>query len=325
MKKRSLLIIWILVAALVWWSVRDLDLAQVWVPLAQLKPLALVGLFLLDLFILSAFGLPWWYVLRALGQRVPLIAVVLYRIAGFGWSYFIPGPFIGGEPLQVMALERRHGVPVPVALASVALDRILEWLVNLLVVILGLGMLAQLVALSPLLRGLVLLATVGFLLTCALYFIAVWRGRHPLSRLMGRLPTALQSKLARMVPLVRDTEDQLAQAGARHLGWPLLLVALSWLFVLFDYWLLMAMLGQRLTVWQLLAAITINRVAFLVPVPGGVGAVEASQVLVMRLLGLDPTIGLAHSLVVRVRDVITGGFGVLWSLRVIEPSSRRQP
>jgi len=325
MKKRSLLIIWILVAALVWWSVRDLDLAQVWVPLAQLQPLALAALFLLDVFILSAFGLPWWYILRALGQRVPLIAVVLYRIAGFGWSYFIPGPFIGGEPLQVMALERRHGVPMPVALASVALDRILEWLVNLLVVILGLGMLAQLVALSPWLRGLVLMATVGLLLSFILYFVAVWRGQRPLSTLMQRLPTALQSKAARMRPLVSDTENQLAQAGARHLGWPLLLVALSWVFVLFDYWLLMAMLGQRMTVWQLLAAITINRVAFLVPVPGGVGAVEASQILVMRLLGLDPTIGLAHSLAVRVRDIITGGFGVLWSLRVIEPSSRRQP
>ena len=318
--KRWLGLIWILVGGLVWWSLRDLNWGAVWQPLSRLHPVWLVGLLLLDTLILSCFGLPWWMILKSLGQRVSLRAIVSYRIAGFGWSYFIPGPFIGGEPFQVLALERLHGVPVSAALASVALDRLLEWFINLIIVILGLGMLAQLMALSPLLRGLFVAVTLGVVGALLAYLMVVWRGARPLAHLLGRWPRVPP----RLSTLIAETEHQLAQAGARQLGLPLLVVAASWVLVLLDYWLLMAMLGQQLTIWQLLAAITINRVAFLVPVPGGVGAVEASQVLVMRWLGLDPAIGLAHSLVVRMRDVLTGGAGLLWSMRVIAPSTRRQ-
>ena len=312
LKKRWQIIIWILVAALLVWAVRDMDWTSVWAAVSHIRPVWLGLLLLFNLFTMACFGLPWWLILRSFGQRVSLWTLILYRIAGFGWSYFIPGPFIGGEPLQVLAL-RRANVPMSVAVASVALDRVLEWLVNLGVMLIGLGILSQLVALPLALRSLTMVVVVGVLAAMLLYMVAAFTGRKPLTQLLPRLPRLSVT----IVYTIRDAELRLAEVGLPSLLGPVLMVALSWLLVLLDYWLLMALLGLRLSLWQLLAAITVNRVAFLVPIPAGLGAVEGSQILVMHLLGLDVSIGLAHSLLSRVRDMLTGALGLFISARLM--------
>ncbi|MEZ4615287.1 MAG: hypothetical protein R2867_07215 [Caldilineaceae bacterium] len=43
------------------------------------------------------------------------------------------------------------------------------------------------------------------------------------------------------------------------------------------------------------------RVAILLPMPAGIGTLETSLVLAFRFLHLDPTVGLALSLVIRTR------------------------
>lgn len=311
-KKRWQLLIWILVVALVVWAIQDIQWAAVWAPVSRLHPLWLGLLLLFNLFTMACFGLPWWLILRTLGQRVSLWALILHRIAGFGWSYFIPGPFIGGEPWQVLALRRR-AVPMSVAVTSVALDRALEWLVNLGVMLAGLGILLQLVALPIAVRLAALVAVAAVLMALLLYIGAAFTGRRPLTRVLPHLPRLP----APWAHAVREAEARLAQAGLRSLAGPVLAVMVSWVLVLLDYWLLMAMLGLRLSLWRLLAVITVNRVAFLVPVPAGLGAVEGSQILVMHLLGLDVSIGLAHSLLSRLRDMITGALGLFISARLM--------
>ncbi len=67
------------------------------------------------------------------------------------------------------------------------------------------------------------------------------------------------------------------------------LVSLSvWLGMVFEYWLMTYFLGLRLSLMQAVSALTAARLAFLTPLPGGLGALEASQVLALQTLGLDP-------------------------------------
>ncbi len=48
----------------------------------------------------------WWLILRAESPRVPFLPLVAYRLAAFGPEVtFTPGPQ-GGEPLQVLYLQR---------------------------------------------------------------------------------------------------------------------------------------------------------------------------------------------------------------------------
>jgi uncharacterized membrane protein YbhN (UPF0104 family) len=91
----------------------------------------------------------------------------------------------------------------------------------------------------------------------------------------------------------------------------LLVSVLSWGLMLFEFWVSLAWLGLTLGPWQLIIALTINRFAFLAPLPGGLGALEAGQVLAMTAIGQPPTIGVSQGLVIRLRDVLIGAAG-LW-------------
>jgi hypothetical protein len=51
--------------------------------------------------------------------------------------------------------------------------------------------------------------------------------------------------------------------------------------------------------------------------PGGLGALEAGQMLALQSMGFNPAIGLAMSLWIRVRDTALGLIGVWWGAGLI--------
>jgi glycosyltransferase 2 family protein len=81
--------------------------------------------------------------------------------------------------------------------------------------------------------------------------------------------------------------------------------------MVFEYWLTIRILGVYMQPAQVIAALTAARLAFLLPVPAGLGVLEAGQVAAMHLLGFDPVVGISASLLIRARDITLGAVG-LW-------------
>jgi len=100
-----------------------------------------------------------------------------------------------------------------------------------------------------------------------------------------------------------------------------LLSALIWGMMALGYWLALSFLGIPVSWLQAVAVLTAASVAFLFPLPGGLGALEASQVLAMEALGFASALGLSISLIIRGRDILLGGLGILWGGVL----ARRQP
>ena len=116
--------------------------------------------------LLPMFG-RWSVILRSQGYEVPFWSVARYSLGGFAISYITPGPQFGGEPYQVIQLNRKHEVPLSQATASVTIEKMLMLLTNLLFLIPGVILLLQsslfatdnlTIALVPGLFGLLLLA-----------------------------------------------------------------------------------------------------------------------------------------------------------------------
>jgi uncharacterized membrane protein YbhN (UPF0104 family) len=63
-----------------------------------------------NVIVVVSFSGRWWLILRAQGQRLPYWSLAGYRLAGFGITYFTPGPQLGGEP-QVYLITHREHVP----------------------------------------------------------------------------------------------------------------------------------------------------------------------------------------------------------------------
>ena len=88
--------------------------------------------------------------------------------------------------------------------------------------------------------------------------------------------------------------------------------ALTWGVMIAEFYAMASFLGVSLSLAQLIALLTAARVAFLLPLPGGLGTLEASQVWALELMGFNPAVGLGLSLLIRLRDVSLGLLGLWW-------------
>jgi len=315
MKKNApwLLLFWLLAPLLIWWALRDIRLEEILSAFGRLGAGQILTLIALNAIVVLTMAGRWWLILRAQGYPLSYLSVARYRLVSFGISYFTFGPQFGGEPAQVYFLRSQHGIPTASALASVSLDKILELLANFLFLLAGItaalltGLLADLAPFQV-----VAWIALPFVLLVA-YTAAVWTGKAPLASFFNRLPQR-NDRLKRIGQGITSAESQISQFCQRK---PRVVLAAS-LFslltgatMLLEYWVTLHFLGIQVTWLQTVAVMTAAMVSFLFPLPGGLGALEASQVLAMTALGFSPAMGLSASLLIRIRDISLGGLGLL--------------
>ncbi len=315
-KLRFAHLLWLLVPLLIWWALKDIPYKQVIEALAVLKAWQIFVLLAVNLAILLLFSGRWWFILKSMGHSVHYFLLTFYRIASFSVSYFTPGTQFGGEPLQVFLIQRRHGVPAPQAISSVFLDKVIEVLANFTFLVIGLAT----ILLSGYSSGRFQLWPFGLALLVLflplLHLALLRRGVLPLKLLLGKLtPRSLAwPAVSRILALSVQTETELSeyfQKNPSAVGVAVLISGLTWAVMIFEYGLMLAFLGVHLSLAQTISALTAARLAFLVPVPAGLGVLEASQVFALQTLGYSPGLGLSLGLLIRARDVLTGLMG-LW-------------
>lgn len=85
-----------------------------------------------------------------------------------------------------------------------------------------------------------------------------------------------------------------------------------------EFALITSFLHIELNASQTIAAWTASWLAFLVPWPGGLGALEASQVLAFGAFGVSAAAAIGVTLVIRARDLLIGGLGLLLAGRGVQ-------
>jgi uncharacterized protein (TIRG00374 family) len=307
-------VILLILAGLLYFSLRNAPFIEIWNALSQLK-LSQIGILLaINVAVILAMTARWWVIVRAENPSIPFLPLVRYRLSVFGLSYFTPGPQVGGEPLQVFYLKQNHGLTFARATSAVIMDKLLEFLANFLLI--GAGLTAALrVGIIPrsgmqALGSLIPMAVI--LLWPAVHLLLLHRGKYPVSGLI-RFASPLIGNPA-WARLIIVSERMAASFTRRRL--PALLGALffslaTWAGMAAEYFLMAEFLNVHLSFEQILAALTAALFAFLMPLPGGLGALEASQVYALTAMGYTPAIGISLSLLMRARDVLNGGLGLL--------------
>jgi len=317
---------WSLVVALLAWALRGISLVDIGRVLSRLGIAQLAALLALNLLILWSFTWRWWAVLRALGYSIPTRLLAVYRLAAFAVSYLTPGPQFGGEPLQVFVLSRRQALPTSTAIASVVLDKTLELISSFTFLIVGVVAVLRL-NLIPVPAQTPLLALSLVLLSLpAAYLAFSCRGARPATWLLGRFPAAARRwpGYKRFSRSLAEGEIQVGRLCREQSTWLLVAIALSgisWVFVLAEAWMAMQFLGITLGPAQAIGVVAAGRLAFLLPFPGGLGALEVSQILAVGALGFSRTDGVALGLLIRSRDLLLAGVGA-WLAVILAPELR---
>ena len=307
----------LLSVALLVWVARTISLRATLDTLKQLGTSELILLVAINIAVLTTFTGRWWLLLHTLGQRIPIWRLMGYRLTAFAISYFTPGSHFGGEPYQVFAVSHFHNVPVPISLAAITLDKLLEMLINLAVLVAGaLILIAMQSGLAPWIEWQIALYALLLLAVPTSLLIALWRGRHPLTGVIQFVSKIIRRPLQKSgwAQTIQQSEVQaiwLCRGHPRMVGLAFLITIFTWVGVIWEYWLLTNMLGLSLSTQQLVASLVAARIAILLPVPAGLGALEAGQMLAMESLGLDPNVGVAIAVVIRARDVVSGLVGLV--------------
>jgi uncharacterized protein (TIRG00374 family) len=308
---------WLAIPIFLWWSFRNTSFQDIWDTLLHLNLSALLILAALNAAILILLTARWWLILRAQGYPRSYPALVGYRLAAFGVTYFTPGPQMGGEPLQAYLLHRKQAVPQATAVASVTLDKLLELLANFSFLVVG----VTTTLVSGILGRQNTIGLIGFPLILLalplLYLLALSLGRRPLAwvfeRFAQRFPNS--GRIYKIRGVVHSAEDEVAafrqeQPGKVTLA--LLLSLLIWLALILEFNLTLRYLGLQISLPQAITALTAARLAFLLPIPAGLGTLEAGQVWAMGIMGFNPAAGLSISLLIRARDAALAAFGLWW-------------
>jgi uncharacterized membrane protein YbhN (UPF0104 family) len=319
------LVVYLILGGLLWWATRNVPLIDIWVSLRHLQGSQLILLLAVNTLVVGLMTARWWIIVRAENPRVPFLPLVGYRLSAFGLSYFTPGPQVGGEPLQVIYLEKYHDLSYARATAAVIMDKLLEFLSNFLLLAIGawavyrVGLLETSTGNSG-----ASLAGLEILLTWPLvHILLLYNGRLPLSMLLRAQP--FFPTTSKGMRLVFVSERMAAAFCRRHLRALLAAAGVSLLAVagiLVEYVLMLEFLGMRVSSLQALVGLTALQLAFLIPLPGGLGAMEASQVLALGFIGQPASAAIALTLLQRARDLLNGGFGLILAGLLFKTSRR---
>jgi len=292
-------------AALVWvlW-----DKGRAALALLMLDPSwPLFGAFLAMLLVLWA-GATWrWRIVLGGVCRPPaIVGLMWYRLAGQSVSMLIPSAKLGGEPIRGYLLVR-DGVAAPDAMASVAIDRVLDMGAGTVFTVLFAALLlrAGMPALEGTLEGVVLAASA----LLAGIWVTIRRlhgGRGVVTAMARRTRLDRWGVVGRRMAVLGEAE----QRAQRLVAQPVL-VATAFAFglminmgVLLEYKLLLAAFGLPSHFVAVIAAIFATGAAHSMPVPAGVGVLEGAQMALFVALGYPADVGLAVALAVRLRELL---------------------
>lgn len=251
--------------------------------------------------------LRWSIILKSQGCKVPFFKLITYKLAGFGVSYVTPAAHMGGEPVRAYLLNKNHNIEFKKSLSSVVIDKSLDLSLN--------GFFACITILIVLANFTVsektaTLMIFGFFAMAA----AIYSFYHLTMTEKGFFTTCFRLLRLNKWKLTKKYEKDIKgmeshliyffkynKKGFRDASLVFLLV---WILMFFEYKLALLLLGYNASFAAIFIVFSLVGLAYIIPVPAALGALEFGQSSASAILRISSGIGLALSIVIRGRDMI---------------------
>ena len=316
-----LFLVYGVLAFLLYFALRNAPLAEIRQAVGQLKLWQIAALVSLNIIIYMLITLRWWIVIRAENKKITYLPLVLVRVAVFGVSYFTFGPQVGGEPLQVFYLQRKYNMSYTRATSTVIMDKLLEFLANFFLLAFGLTAIleAGIIPVNGNKSLVSLLPLAALLVWPPIHIALLTRGIYPLgAALRAAFSRFGNPKWMRFIVASERMAGIFCQRYTRALITAVIVSIVTGAAMVSEYMLITSFLGIHLHGWQTLAAWTTSWLAFLIPLPGGLGALEASQVFTLGVFEVSAALAIGVALLIRARDLLIGGLGLLFASRGVK-------
>lgn len=295
---------------------------------------AQLGLYLaLSVAVVASHSWRWQLIARVLGTKVSLLRLIAARLAGDAVGGVVPSGKLAGEPVRI-ALVHADGLAGAEASAGVSIDRLVEMISNMLCFVAFVSVFSIAHSDSAGRTALVPVAVmIALFVALAILLLKLRRGESPLASWYGAgAPRWLQPFL-RWMPALQRVEHHLVRFLREHTAvmvWGVVCALLTEGLVIWQYHTLLSAFGIACDLPTLLLALVGTGVARTLPMPAGLGALEASQVSVFALAAGHPEVGFVAGMVMRLHDTLwmivglavlaarMGSLATLWRSKAVD-------
>jgi uncharacterized protein (TIRG00374 family) len=267
---------------------------EVWRTALAASPRWLIAAALVNLVTPAVRGARWWIFLRAVGSSSLGLAVHAAYV-GSGLNNLLPAS--GGDAARALLVARRSMIPSATALATLALDRLVEIATYLTLVVA-----APLVVAVPALirRGERVAALIlGAVIVAALVGTQVARHRHRTGQTVATPPGRLRLHLRRFVAGIAEipTTSRVLPALAISL--------MAWALQAITYHFTARATGLPVSFAASAVAMLAVNLSFLFPLtPGNVGVFQAVYALTMAAYGVPSDAAVATALLLQALQIL---------------------
>jgi len=258
----------------------------------------------------------WMEILK--GENIKISFRELFRpyLAGFSVMFLAPILLLAGEIFRGYILKAKNFVPWSKGMASVFIDRIIEWTANLLVIFLGVLFFLYTIGLPP--RNLAIIFGGTFLFFAIGIFLFYFKTikRESMVRFFLRI---LNLERYNHANSILDIEKEIfdffkpkKMAMWRGFGLSFLRAAAMYLRA----WLLILFLGKTTGGLSALSILGFTYLAAMIPIPTALGSHEAIQTFGFNSLGLGASTATAFTMIIRGAELIIALVGVVILFRL---------
>lgn len=268
------------------------------------------GLVILGLTILISLlgNWKWREILKGMGAKVPFRELGRAYLASFSIRYLAPIIIVGGEILQGYILKKRNSIPWSKGMASVIIDRVLEWTVNLIVIFLGILFFFYKIGFPP--RNLVIIFG-GFFL---FFFFAIsffyfkTLKRESIAKAIGKIfnhrldnqPLEIEKEIFNFFRPKEKTLWKVSGLAFLRAG-----------IMLLRAWLLIIFLGKSIGTLPAFSILGFNYLAVMIPIPTALGSHEVIQTFSFKSLGLGAATATVFTMIIRGAELLVALAGII--------------
>lgn len=269
---------------------------------------------LLITLLMAVFGAwKWKEILDDKGQKVSLPEIWRIYLATFSIRLLAPIIIVAAEIFQGYILKKRESVPWAPGIASVVLDRILEWTVNLFVIILGAVFFLLTIGIPPMkllvIGGIVLLI---FVAAICFFYVKAFK-KQSMARTFARF---LTKGLDNHVFEIEEEIFSFFKPRNRNMWKVLILNCFRSGLMLLRTWLLIVFLGGKIGVLSSLSVLGFTYLAMIIPIPTSLGSHEAIQAFAFNYLHLGAATATAFTMIIRGADLIIALVGIFFLFKL---------
>jgi uncharacterized protein (TIRG00374 family) len=271
-------------------------------------------IFLLTFLWMLIINWKWKEILKTRGTDIGFFNLFKPFLAGFSVLYLFPTLVLGGEFLRGYILKKKYSLSWSKGMASVFIDRIVDWTTNLGIVFLGMGFFLSKIGILPKKIGLAVGFTFFIWLLFTIFFYIMAFKKKSIVRLFFKI-----FRLGSLNIGLMDMEKEIFDFfNVKNISfWKIIGIALlEEAILLFRIYILLIFLGKEIGFLVALSISGFYYLSTMIPIPASLGIQDGVQAFAFGALRLGASVGTAFTLIIRTAELAVALIGIILLFRL---------